>query len=105
SASAATGPPTNTTRPTVTGSPVNGKILTGHPGAWAGSSPITYKFQWARGRSTGPSCANIDEASQSQAYVLATEDVGHRLRVTVTATNSAGTNSRDSAATAIIRSA
>ena len=46
---------------------------------------------------------NIDEASQSQAYVLTTDDVGHRLRVTVTATNSAGTNTRASAATAVIR--
>jgi hypothetical protein len=105
SAAAATGPPTNTTRPTVTGSPVNGKILTGHPGGWAGTSPITFKFQWARCSSTGSSCVNIDEASQSQAYVVVTDDVGHRLRVTVTATNSAGTNSRESAATAIIRPA
>jgi hypothetical protein len=105
SATAATGPPSNTTRPTVTGSPVNGKILTGHPGSWAGTAPITFKFQWSRCSSTGSSCVNIDEASQSQAYVLTTDDVGHRLRVTVTATNSAGTNSRESAASAVIRAA
>ncbi len=105
SASAATGPPTNTSRPTVTGSPVNGKILTGHPGAWAGTAPITFKFQWSRCSATGSSCVNIDEASQSQGYVLTTDDVGHRLRVTVTATNSAGTNTRASAATAVIRAA
>ena len=83
SASAATGPPTNTSRPTVTGSPVNGKILTGHPGAWAGTAPITFKFQWSRCSSTGSSCVNIDEASQSQGFVRPTDDVGHRLRVSV----------------------
>ena len=104
-ASAATGPPTNTSRPTVTGSPVDGKILTGHPGTWSGTAPIAFNFQWSRCNSTGASCVNIDEAAQSQAYVLTTDDVGHRLRVTVTAANSAGTNNRESAATAVIKQA
>jgi hypothetical protein len=37
--------------------------------------------------------------------VLTPDDVGHRLRVLVTAASSAGTNSRDSRATAVIRAA
>jgi len=103
--SAATGPPSNTTRPSVTGSPVVGKILTAHVGSWTGTAPISYEFQWARCSATGTSCASIDEAAQSQQYVVTNDDLGHKLKVTVTATNSAGTTSRDSGATATIRAA
>ena len=39
SASAATGPPQSTTRPTITGSPVVGKVLTAHTGTWTGTAP------------------------------------------------------------------
>jgi len=104
-ASAATGPPQNTSRPSVSGSPVVGKVLTGHAGGWTGTAPIAFTYQWMRCSSTGTSCANIDEAAQSQRYVLTSDDLGHRLRVVVTGTSSAGTNSRDSGATAVIRAA
>jgi len=104
STSAATGPPTNTTRPSITGTPVVGKILTAHTGTWTGTTPITYKFQWARCNAAGTSCANISEAAQSQQYVLTTDDLGMRLKVHVTAVNSAGTNSRDSLPTVPIQS-
>ncbi len=103
SASAATGPPQNTSRPSVSGSPVVGKVLTGHTGGWTGTTPIAFTYQWVRCTSTGTSCANIDEAAQSQHYVLTSDDLGHRLRVLLTGTNSSGTNSRDSGATAVIR--
>jgi hypothetical protein len=105
SASAATGPPQNTTRPTVTGTPVVGKVLTAHNGTWTGTAPITFKYQWTRCTGTGTGCAPIDEAAQSQSYILTSDDLGHRLRVIVTATDSAGTNSRNSALTPIIRAA
>jgi hypothetical protein len=82
-----------------------GKILTGHTGSWTGTAPIAFKYQWMRCSSTGTSCANIDEAAQSKRYVLTSDDLGHRLRALVTATSSAGTNSRDSGATAVIRAA
>jgi hypothetical protein len=105
SVGAATGPPQSTTRPTITGTPVVGKVLTGHNGTWTGTAPIAFKYQWARCSSTGMGCVNISEAAQSQTYVLTTDDLGHRLKIQVTATNSAGTNNRDSLPTAVIRSA
>ena len=105
SALAATGPPQNTTRPTITGSPVVGKVLTAHNGAWAGTAPITFKYQWTRCSGAGTACVAIDEAGQSQTYILTSDDLGHRLRVVVTATNSAGTNSRNSPLTAVIKAA
>src|SRR5581483_5214021 len=103
--SAASGPPSNTIRPSITGTPVAGKVLNAHNGAWSGTTPIAFQYQWTRCSSTGTGCTAIPEASQSQQYVLTTDDVGHRLRVVVTATNSAGTSSRNSPLSAVIKAA
>jgi hypothetical protein len=105
SASATTGPPSNSTRPTITGTPVVGKALAGHPGSWAGTQPISVKFQWARCSATGTGCTSISEAAQSQTYILTSDDLGHRIVVHVTASNSAGTSSRDSLPSAVIKPA
>jgi hypothetical protein len=105
SASAATAPPQNTSRPSVSGSPVVGKVLAAHDGTWTGTAPIAFKYQWLRCSSTGTSCANIGDAAQSQRYVLTSDDLGNRLLVVVTGSNSSGTNNRDSGATAMIRAA
>jgi len=104
-ASAATGPPTNTTRPSITGTPVVGKILTAHNGTWSGTTPITFKYQWTRCSSVGTACTPISEAAQSQQFVLSTDDLGHRLRVIVAATNSAGTKSQNSPLSPVIKAA
>ncbi len=105
SVSAATGPPTNSVRPSIGGTPVVGKILTAHNGSWAGTTPITYQYQWTRCSAAGAGCTPISEAAQSQQYVLTTDDLGHRLRVIVTATNSVGNASRNSPLSAVIKSA
>jgi len=102
-ASAATGPPANSIRPSIGGTPVVGKLLTAHNGSWAGTTPITFQYQWTRCSSAGAGCTPISEAAQSQQYVLTTDDLGHRLRVIVTATNSAGTASRNSPLSAVIK--
>lgn len=105
STSAATGPPTNTARPSITGTPVVGKIFTAHNGVWDGTTPMTFKYQWTRCSSVGTSCTPISEAAQSQQFVLSTDDLGHRLRVIVTATNSAGTKSQNSPLSPVIKAA
>src|SRR5213592_4140896 len=102
SVGAATGPPHATARPSISGTPVVGKVLTAHNGVWTGTAPITFKYQWTRCSGTGTACTAIDEAAQSQSYILTSDDLGHRLRVVVTATNSAGTTSRNAPLTAII---
>lgn len=104
-ASAATGPPKSTLRPAVTGSAVVGKTLTAHPGGWDGTQPITFTYQWSRCTATGSGCVNIPEAAQSVGYILTSDDLGHRLRVIVAATNSAGRNTRASGATGIVKAA
>jgi hypothetical protein len=79
----------NTALPSVSGVLVQGQTLMSSAGAWEGIQPISFAFQWQRCDQSGASCADIAGAT-SQNYLLATADVGHRLRVGVGASNSAG---------------
>lgn len=94
--------PTNRTEPRILGEPNVGSTLTATRGLWTGS-PTAYRFQWVRcpdsgGRPDGSDCAAIGGATTQQ-YVLASADVGRRLRVRVTATNADGAQTAASNAT------
>jgi hypothetical protein len=93
------GPP-NTQPPTIVGSPVVGQTLTANPGTWTGSG-ITFAYAWSRCDATGGACTPIPLATQST-YTLVAADSGKTIRVTVTATNTTGSNSVQSAATAAV---
>jgi hypothetical protein len=68
-------------------------------GTWTGSKPLTMSYQWRRCTTTAlNTCTNIPLATAS-AYTATADDAAKRLRVTVTASNSAGSASRDTAAT------
>ena len=95
--------------PTVTGSPVQGQTLTGTTGSWSGTTPIAYAFQWVRcgtdgGAPDGSNCAFISGA-KGQNYTLTGDDVGRRIRLRVTATNSAGVQTAASNVTATVAAA
>src|SRR5439155_516589 len=60
-------------------------------------------YQWSRCDSAGNGCVAISGAT-GQSYLLASADVGATMRVTVTASNSAGSASGTSAATAVVTS-
>jgi Polysaccharide lyase len=62
---------------------------------------MTYAYQWQRCDSGGGACAPISGASGAS-YVLAVADVGRRMRVSVAASNSAGSATASSAATAVV---
>lgn len=73
------------------------------PGAWSGVDFISY--QWERCNASGAECAAIpaSEGGHGSSYVLASLDVGHAMRVGVTASNTAGTTGPlASAASAIV---
>ena len=97
------GPPKNLSYPTInlsTGdtSPVVGHFLTSSIGTWDGAFPITYKYQWKRCDAADPvngPCVAIPNATSSF-YTPVNADVGFRLRVAVTATNSLGSASQNS---------
>lgn len=81
--------PTNTVLPVVTGTTRVGFTLSTTTGTWSGAPTITFKYQWQRCNSTGGACANIVGAISSF-YLLSNADVGARLRVEVTGTNTSG---------------
>jgi IPT/TIG domain-containing protein len=89
--------------PTITGSAVEGQTLTTTNGTWT-HSPTSFTYQWLRCDSNGANCGAIGSAT-SQAYELVTADVGHRLKVEVTAHNAGGQASVTSAATAVVAAA
>lgn len=92
--------PTSTAPPTISGSVQVGSTLTADKGGWNGS-PSAYAYQWSRCDTTGNSCAAISGASAAT-YLLKQVDAGTTLRVTVTATNGAGSTSATSAPTAVV---
>jgi len=95
--------PTNTASPTISGTAKSGEKLTASTGSWS-NSPTSFAYQWQRCASDGRSCGDITSAT-SQSYTVATGDVGHALRVVVTATNADGHSSATSAATDPVNSA
>ena len=89
--------PVNTASPTISGTAKVGSTLTANDGTWS-NSPASFAYQWQRCASDGTSCGDITGAS-SKTYVPVTGDVGHALRVVVTATNSDGHSAATSGAT------
>jgi hypothetical protein len=94
--------PVNTGTPTVSGAPQQGSTLTADSGTWSGS-PSSFQYSWSRCDPAGNACSAIAGAT-SQTYQLQQADVGHTIRVTVTAANAAGPAQATSAPTALVSS-
>ena len=91
-------PPVNQTPPTISGEPEVGNTLAASSGTWAGSTPQSYSYEWQRCDSNGLGCAGVLQGT-APTYEVKPADFGHRLKVTVTGTNSAGSSSSESAPT------
>ncbi|MDQ3778387.1 MAG: PASTA domain-containing protein, partial [Actinomycetota bacterium] len=91
--------PRNFVRPTITGVPQEGSTLAAGEGVWNGTPPFSFSYAWARCDSTATSCQTILGATGAT-YTLTFPDVSFRIRVFITATNSAGSSETNSAATA-----
>jgi glucose/arabinose dehydrogenase/PKD repeat protein len=96
-------PPANTSLPTISGTAQEGQTLTASTGSWSGTAPITYAYQWRQCDAAGAACSNV--GTNSSTYALSSGDVGRTIRVVVTATNSAGSQSATSAQTAVVAAA
>lgn len=83
-------PPSNTVAPVLSGTAVVGQTLSVTNGAWNGTSPFTYTYNWFRG--TTPIGTNTNS------YTLVQADAGNEsnIKCVVTATNEAGVSSADS---------
>jgi hypothetical protein len=92
--------PTNKTLPTITGTAEGGLTLKAGHGSWTGN-PGSYSYAWSRCAADGTACVAIPGAT-ARIYTLTDSDVGHTLRVTVTARNADGTGHATSAPTSIV---
>jgi hypothetical protein len=95
--------PQNVTPPSISGTPQEGKTLTGDRGDWS-NNPTDFDFRWLRCNATGGACAPISGATAKQ-YTLTSADVGASLRFRVIAKNAEGDTTATSAPTAKIRKA
>lgn len=86
--------PTNSALPAISGVAQVGQVLTAWPGVWAGGPAFTYQWQ-----EDDSGWANIAGATAAT-YTPVVGEVGNPLRVIVTGTNTAGTASATSVATA-----
>ena len=105
--STTTGPPRVIAEPSITGTAIQGRILVASVGTWAGAT-LSFAYQWVRcgadgGFPDGSNCTVVSGATSSS-YTLAADDVGQRIRIRITASNSLGTQTAASNATAAIQS-
>lgn len=96
--------PTAATPPAITGDPFVGEQLVADAGTYGGGAVDRYTFQWQRCDTNGGSCTDIAGAT-AQTYGVLKTDVGHTLRVQVTATNPFGNTASQSKATPVIKAA
>jgi hypothetical protein len=95
-------PPVNTALPEISGATTESQTVTATEGAWT-NSPTSYAYQWEICDAAGESCSDVAGASATS-YTLVAGDVGHTMRVTVTATNEGGSTPATSAHTATVAS-
>lgn len=93
--------PTNTIVPVIAGTPVLGATLVATSGIWSGASGTTFSYQWKRCDPAGTNCSSI-AAATGTSYLTGSDDAGYTLLVSVTATNSYGIVTADSAPTVIV---
>lgn len=86
SVAVATAPPANYSGPSIKGTPKVTSTLSASAGGWSGGG-IGFSYQWQR---CAPGCGDIAGATRGT-YTLSQADVGTKIRVVVTATNSKGT--------------
>ena len=89
--------PHNVEPPTIVDAPYLGEEVSVEDGQWTGSQPLDFSYRWERCNSAGV-CEEIDGEVDS-AYTIVAADLKSRLRVIVTATNGAGSESAASGLT------
>jgi hypothetical protein len=94
--------PQNTAPPTISGTARAGSTLTASDGTWS-NTPTSFTYQWQRCASDGTACGDINGAT-SKTYTLVAADVGHTVRVVVTAANADGKASATSTPSDVVDS-
>jgi hypothetical protein len=93
--------PSNAAAPSISGTAHEGETLNAQRGAWDGTTPLLFAYQWQRCTNGADSCADVADATAAS-YSLSAADVGSAMRVRVTAANSVGTATSPSATTSTV---
>ena len=93
--------PVNVDPPTITGTARQGEALTAQNGTWD-NSPTEFRYRWLRCNPGGNNCVLL--ASDGKTYRVGQNDVGHTLRVRVTAVNADGSTNARSEQTEVVGS-
>jgi hypothetical protein len=81
-------PPVNIGPPSIFGEAIEGETLLATPGTWE-NSPTEYLYEWEDCDTAGHNCEPV-AGGYLNAYTLSAADVGHTIRVVVTAENESG---------------
>jgi GH25 family lysozyme M1 (1,4-beta-N-acetylmuramidase) len=95
------GLPLLSTPPTIVGASEAGELSAAVPGTWEGGKPVQFSYQWSSCDAAGLNCAPITAATR-ETYKPAGTDVGHSLKVVVTATSSTGSATATTPPTAAV---
>lgn len=93
--------PANSALPSVSGPALIGSLLTADSGSWDAYPSAALSVQWQRCDAGGDNCSDIPGATGGSRANTA-DDLGHTIRVGVTATNPVGSGTVFSSATAVI---
>jgi uncharacterized delta-60 repeat protein len=102
--------PSNTGPPIISGTATEGHTLSSTRGAWS-QSPNSFAYQWQDCDTTGNYCRDIAGATHSAYTLLGVDhspgrvtggDIGHTVRVVVTASNANGSSAATSYTTATV---
>jgi hypothetical protein len=95
--------PKNRAAPRIAGVALEGQTLSAQRGKWA-NRPAAFRYAWQSCDRAGRSCVKVRAAKRVK-YRLGSGDVGHRLRVLVTASNRVGHRTARSSVTPVVNSA
>ena len=70
----------------IVGSPIDHRMLTANDGTWRGTPVPRFSHRWRRCNLAVTVCVNIPGA-RGRTLVLRPADIGHKIRVIVTAVN------------------
>src|SRR3954470_17475573 len=94
------GAPALRVRPKITGKAIRGRTLHATHARWR-NLPKRYRYAWLECNRAGKNCHAIRRA-RARTYQLAARDIGHRIRVAVTASNLRGSTRALSRATPVV---
>jgi hypothetical protein len=95
--------PVNNGLPAITGEAIEGQVLSASEGTWS-NEPSGFEYQWELCDALGGSCASLS-GEVGVTHALTAGDVGHTLRVVVSANGAGGSASAVSDSSGVVQAA